>query len=226
MIRIFLFLNLFLFLNANELNYNNSLRIESVPSPYYDFGVCGKEYNITEPDMYEIIMKGVQEYSSEENIAKIKTEVRKIVAKKAVFISNKKYCSNNYSTEWYNDYYKYPENIYNPFGRIIHKKGELALTPSIPNEKNLCFVDGKNKVNLKNQIAYFKKITNGNCIFSVSNSDVRNLWRDFPGTDFYPGSKKIFERFDIQCVPSILHMKGSKIQQEYFSIEQFKRGNL
>jgi len=228
MIKKLFFLVLFLLSNSNatELNYNDSLRTEAVPSAYYDFGVCGKEYEITEPDMYEIIMKGVEEFNSKENIEKIKKEVKEIVSKKAIFISNKKYCSDNYSSDWYNDYYEYPEDIYNPFGRIIHKKGELALTPPIPSEKNICFVDGKNKISLINQIKYLKKVTNNNCIFSVSNSDVRKLWKDFPGTDFYPGSKKIFQRFNVKCVPSILHMKESKIQNEYFSIEQFKRGNI
>jgi len=207
---------------ASELNYNNSLRIEAKAGPYYDFGVCGKQYDITEPDMYEIIIKGVQEFQSKENLEKLKEQVKEIVKKKATFKTDKQYCSRTYEYPWHDDIYTYKEDIKNPFGRIIKHKGEKSLVPAIQGERALCFVDGKNWKSLINQVKFMQKETNGKCIYIVQNRDVRDLWKKFNGYDFYPGSENILERFKVECLPAIIKMKGSQNKEIFYSIEQFK----
>jgi len=214
--------SIFLSLFSSELNYSNSLRIEAKAGPYYDFGVCGKEYEITEPDFYQMIIEGAQDYVKKMDREEIKKQLEKEVAKKAKFITNKAFCSKNYQGEWYNDYYTYKMNVYNPLGRLIFKKGEKRLVPPIPERRNICFVDGRNKIELFNQISFFNKKNNHNCLFIVSNYDVRKLWEKYPGEDFYPGNDYIMKRFNVKCLPAEINMYQSQNRENYFSIEQFK----
>ena len=208
-----------------ELNYKYSLRIEAKPEPYYDFGVQGKEYNITEPDMYEIIMSSVENFKKSEEMLNLRKEFIKKVKEKSIFNYSNNFCSKNRSSEWKDDYYTYKQDMRNPFGRIIQKKGDRLLTPAIPGEKDLCFVDGSNDIVLKNQISFFKKQTKNNCLFVIQNKSVIDIWKKFPNIDIYPGSKALYDRFGVKCIPSIVKMSGSKMKVNQYSIEYFKRGD-
>jgi len=203
---------------------SNSLRIEAKPEPYYDFGICGKEYNITEPDMYEIIMSSVKKFKDKMNTKEMIDEVKKQVAQKAIFNSNIPVCMNDQINDWYDDYYTYPIDIYNPMGRLIHKKGDRVLSPPIPGEKNICIIEGKNIISAKNQINFFEEKTNNNCLYIILNRDVRDFWKEkgFSSYDFFPGNEKLLKRFNVKCVPSIIRMKDVKIRTDYYSIENFK----
>jgi len=207
----------------NSLSYVDSLRVEAKPQPYYDFGVQGKEYNITEPDMYQVILEGVSEFQTEENIQKIRARIKEIVSERAIFKTDKSSCSVNKISKWEKDYFTYKSDVVNPMGRVISKKGEKALTPPLKMERFLCFIDGKDPKTIKDQVEFFQNKTSGQCIYAASNIDVRKLWKSFPGLDFYPSSEELLTRFKVPCAPSIVRMRGSETQRETFSIKQFKR---
>lgn len=207
------------FLNKGK----DSFRSEAKPGPYMDFGIQGKLYKIIEPDMYEVIISAAKEWSDNLDKKKLEEIVKSEVDKRATFIDKETLmCKETYSTKWKDDYFTYKMDYYNPMGRLIYKKGDKRLTPSLPEEKHLCVIDATLMVEAINQINFFQKETNGNCVYVVSNRNVMELWDKFPSYEIYPSTAELNNRFDIKCLPVKIDMFGTKIKNNYYSIEMFK----
>lgn len=204
---------------------NDSLRVEAKPAQFIDFGVEGKLYDITEPDMYKIIISAAKEWQKKYDKEKMKKIIEEQVNERATFIDKDIHlCKNTATGDWKNDYFSFRQDFYNPLGRKVFKKGQKILAPSLPNLKQVCFIDAGIFAEGVNQIEYFQKLTNGKCLFLVSNRNVRELREKFPTYEIYPSSKQMEKRFGVKCVPAVVNMLGVKIKNDYYSIEKFKRG--
>jgi len=202
---------------------NDSFRSEAKPSKYMDFGINGKLYKITEPDMYNVLVSAAKEWAEQYDQKKMEKIVRSEVDKRATFNNpNGNLCKKTFNEDWEDDYFTFKMDYYNPMGRLIYKKGDRMLAPSVPVEKHICLIDATIMPEAINQIKFFQEQTNGNCIYLVSNRNVMELWDKFPTYEIYPSSQGFLDRFNVKCVPAKIDMYKSKIKKDYYSIEMFK----
>lgn len=201
-------------------NLYAGIPVKVVPGPYVDFGEEGKVYEILEPDINDYMYKKIANFKFDKE--EIRNELIKGVDKLAKFEPNEaKICMQSKIYDWENNYFEIQNDFYNPLGRLIYKKGEKILSPSVPTQKNICLIEGKILLEAKNQMDYFLNIDK-DCVFLVSNRDVREIQSIYPDAKLYPGNEMIFKRFHIEYTSGIISFKDTKIRKEYISIEKFK----
>ena len=205
---------------ALNLYAAEGIKVSVTPSKtYIDLGIVGKTYDITEPDLYENMMKEIAAYKPDkEEMTKTLTDG---INNMAIYKPSVEFCETTEIGDWKTNYFKLPEAIVNPLGRVVYEKGKQFISPSVPNETNICFVDGTFMLEAKNQINFMKKRYN-KCIYLVSNMDVRELQKVYPNIDIFPGNDAIFSRFNIKCTTGVVSLKDTLIKKEYFSIGKFK----
>jgi hypothetical protein len=197
-------------------NYN--LKFNKKKYEYNDFGVYGKLYPIIEEPFMEILNKKMNDYKLSKN--SINEEIVNQIKMSAFESTNKPLCKDNEILPSETDYQIIKMDIFNPFGRLIYKKGDKIKSEIKGGKKlNLCFINFKNEISGKNQISKFK---NKDCMFIVANKNVLSLRKDYPNLKIYPTSKEQENRFNVKCYPAIIHMEKDQIQKNYFSYEQFK----
>ena len=216
-------LNIILLYTVSFAGNNDSLRSEAKPAPFLDFGISGKVYPIEEPDMYDILLNAARDYAKDFNKTEVEDIITSEVDKRATFNDpSGSLCRNNSVRDWQDDYFEFKMDYYNPMGRLIYKKGDKMIAPSIPIEKHVCLIDATFMVEAINQINFFQKETNGNCVYLVSNRNVMELWKKFPTYDIYPNAEGFKKRFNVNCIPAKIDMLKTKIKVNYYSIELFK----
>lgn len=202
------------------VNLFADFKTETTPAVYHDFGVHGKEYKILEKDLLEEIEDGVKNFKIDpkETEKAIKVQIKE----RSTGISTLPLCIKDSKLKPEFDYGTVPEDIYNPLGRKILSKGQ-KIKSEIKGGRflDLCFVDGRNKIVLSNQIKYMKK-TNPGCTFLVSGTSVVPLRELFPDDRIYPTNKSQEDRFGVKCYPAILHMEKDTKQFTYMSYDRFK----
>ena len=202
----------------------NSLMPKKIAKPtnYVDFGVQGKEYEIKEEDFYKTIIEGAKNIKLDKN--KLKLDLEKEVNRLAHFKTKVPYCKDSVVFDSKTEYYTFQGDYFNPMGRVIYKKGDRIKTPPLPDgiTKELCFIEGSNKISLANQITFFNKETNDSCLFLVSNANIVDLRNKYQGYQFFPAADMFFDRYDISCLPAKVHFEKSNFQKTNYSIEEFK----
>jgi len=194
------------------------------PDIYADFGVEGKQYEIVEDDIYKAILTAAQQFEKDLNTTEVKNMVKDQIKERATFNTSLSNCKKTTSTNWEDDYFTFTHDYYNPFGRLVFKKGDKHLAPPVPGERHVCFIDGTIKLIANNQIDFFKK-QDPNCVFLISNRNVMDFYDKYPKLEIYPASQGFFDRFGIKCIPAMLDFKDVQKRIRYFNIGNFKSGN-
>lgn len=202
------------------INLFADFKSETTPAIYHDFGIQGKEYKILEKNILDEINYEVKNFKMDP------VETKKIVESEIVARSTGKsslpLCMKDLNLKPVIDYGKFPENVFNPAGRLIFKKGDpIKSELKAGQELDLCFVDGRNDIVLYNQINYMSKLK-PDCTFLVSGKSVVPLRLKFENLKIYPTSKVYEDRFSVKCYPSLLHFEKDIKQTHYMSYEQFK----
>lgn len=190
------------------------------PGEYVDLGVEGHLYDIVEEDFHLKLLKEVKEsgFMDIDHSERIKEEIQS----RAIFNSQLGLCSNDKTTEEI-DYATVPEDIYNPLGRLIYKKGtKLESTLKTGQEFSVFFIDGRNAENVKNQIKFLKSEYK-NSFFVVNSKNTLDLQKEYPNEEFFPSSYGQEGRFKINCYPTRLDFVGNKVKKSEFSYDRFNR---
>lgn len=202
------------------INLFADFKSETTPAVYHDFGVQGKEYKILEKNILEEINYEVKNFKLDP--VETKKTVEKEIIARSTGESSLPLCMKDLSLKPVIDYGKFPEDVYNPAGRLIFKKGDPVKSElKAGQELDLCFVDGRNDIVLYNQINYMHKIK-PNCTILVSGKSVVPLRKKFEDFNIYPTSKIYEERFGVKCYPAILHFEKDTKEAKYMSYEHFK----
>ena len=186
----------------------------SQPKEYIDLGTEGHVYKITEKSFMKDIEEAVAETQKEFDQGKVKKEVIKQIRSQATGHTNLPLCQESRKRAEYN-YIPILQDIYNPAGRLIRKKGDKVLVNNdIPFD--ICFISGNNKEEIDNQIKFYDKITkklsgkNSECIYMVSNRNVLQLDKKYYPRMFYPTGKGYEETFNVSCYPTLIHLENDK----------------
>lgn len=185
---------------------------------YEDFGKQGFTYKIKEENLMKLIENGVKEIDTEQ----VKEDLKKQVDKQATGENNLSLCKETIEIKEF-DYVSLPENIYTPTGKLYKEKG-TKITAYLEQPLDICYVDGTNIAELENQINFFDKETNKQCIFLVSNRNIIELYKKWPERNrkMYPSKKEYEKRFEVKCMPTRVHLiENDRIHYQY-SIEKFK----
>lgn len=188
-------------------------------SSHVDFGKHGFEYEIKERSFLLDIEEGVKEISQEE----VQNEIKKQFYIQAMGEKNLSKCNEQEIIKEF-DYTILPEDIYTPTGRLYQKKG-TKITSYLPQALDICFVDGTNMKQLKEQVAFFDKETNKKCTYMISNRNIMEVYKEFPDRDrdMYPSKKGYEERFNVKCNPTRVHLiHNDRIKYQY-NLDNFKK---
>ena len=191
---------------------------------YIDLGTCGKTYKIIEPDFMQELKKAAKEYFSKISTDEIKKQIKKEIYKQSVGISNLPFARKNAKKTYLNSY-TFQQDITNPMGRVIVHKGQTIVIKN-KTPLYLCFLKG-NMPELKNEVMFFDKIIkkvapNTECTYLVAGVSVFDVSKAIPNHDFYPVREFYEKRFKVKKYPSLVELKGDKINVYEFGIEQFK----
>lgn len=187
---------------------------------HVDFGKQGFEYEIKERNFLLDIEEGIKEISEEG----VQAELKKQFYIQATGEKNLLNCEEQKITKEF-DYTVLPDDIYTPTGRLYQKKG-TKISSYIATPMDICFVDGTTMERLKKQVEFFDKETGGKCTYMVSNANIMEVYKKFPGRDreMFPSKKIYEERFNLKCNPTRVHLiHNDRIKYEY-NLEDFKIG--
>ena len=191
---------------------------------YVDLGTYGKTYKINEPDFIMEMKTESKKFLNSISISKIKEKIKESVEEQSITNSSLPY-SKGLTFHRYLNIYTLKQNIYNPLGRLIYKKG-AKLTINNPVTMYTCFIAG-NIPELKNEVVFFDKLVNGlspnaRCLYFVSGISVLKLGKIIDTHTFYPTQKIYESRLKIKSYPTLSILKKQYIFNYTFSINKFK----
>lgn len=197
----------------------SSIYAETIePKEYYDFGVEGHLYDIQEEDFHVKFLKEIKE--NIELNKNYEEDVKENIQKLATFKSDLPLCLNDKMIEEI-DYAEVPEDIINPLGRLIYKKGEkIESKLKAGKEFAIFYIDGRNSENMHNQINKIKS-NYKQSFFLVNNYDVLKLAEQYPDKEFFPSSKGQEDRFNVRCYPSKVEFFDNKRRIYNLSYDKF-----
>lgn len=203
-----------------ELVTSPSNAFDIKPAPYEDFGVHGREYKIMEENILHTIMKKAKNFSLDSK--DIEKKVKDQVAEAATESTTLPLCLKTVRNPSITDYSTVREDIHNPLGRLIYKKGQKVRSMIKAGKRlDLCFIDSRNDIAGANQITNLSK-ENPTCIFLVANKDVRELRKKFPKKEIFPTSISQEQRFEVPCYPTVVNMEKDQRKNTSYSYDQFK----
>jgi len=191
---------------------------------YVDLGTEGKTYPIAEPDFFQELKEAFKKYESHMSLKKLKEEIKEKIYEHSIGHTDLGYAQKDRKYSYLN-VYVLKQDIINPMGRIIYHKGErIIINNKVP--IYLCFIKG-NIPELKNEVSFFDKIMkkigkNKKCTYLVAGISVFKLSKIIPNHDFYPVIPFYEKRFKVKHYPSLVELKGRRINVYEFGIEQFK----
>jgi hypothetical protein len=185
---------------------------------FIDLGIDGPQYDIKETDFLKTMENGLNDI----NYTKIESDFKKSLDKQLHGENNLPVCKEDYQFKD-KDYIVLKQDIYKPSGDVYKKKGEKIYTP-IPKPLNICFIDGTNSILIKNQMDYFDELTNHSCIYHVSKTNIMDLYEKYPlrQRDIYPTKSGYEERFNVKCLPTLIHLNQNDRYRIELNINQFK----
>jgi len=192
-------------------------------SDFIDFGIDGHMYDIKEENIRQTIIDKVDNFKiSKEDLTE---KIKKAMREQSVGTTNLPFGEE--VTAYVEDNYQIlNQNIRNPAGRIIKKKGDRVLL-NTPKSLDICFIDGSNDILLKNQIKYFDAVVSKkhglSCVYMVSNKSVLDLNKEYYPRLFYPSKSAYERRFMIKSIPTYIHIEKDKKYFYSFPIEMFKK---
>jgi hypothetical protein len=192
---------------------------ETSPAIYTDFGIQGKQYDIKEENIMDMIKTNVKAFKSDINVQKT---IESELLIRSTGKTSLPLCLKDFNKAPEPDYFSVPEDVLNPVGRKVLSKGELIKSKLKSMQiLDLCFVDGRNKIVLDNQIISMLK-TNPKCTFMVSDESVLDVRKRFENINIFPTSEQYEKRFGVKCYPTIIHMEEDTKQIKQISYEKYK----
>lgn len=173
-----------------------------------DLGTHGALYTIIESPLVASIKKELAKLDPEKMKKQIENSVSSIYT--ASYYASA--CIINKEEERENFMYA-PQDVIDIDGSYLTRQGE-RIDVNLPKgiKEDICFIDG---ADFNQSVRDIKDAEEVGCrLIAISNRDIRE-YKPLgykPGKELFPFNVAVWRRFDLTCMPSILHLEGSKIK--------------
>jgi len=175
---------------------------------FEDLGVHGREYDIVESPLVASIKKEIAKLDPED----MKKQIASSVSSAYIADFRTPVCTVDNFAESKN-FMHAPQDVLGVGGKKLLAKGE-RIDVNLPKGvvEDICFVDGSDFNTSLKEIELLRE-EQGCRVIALSNRNVKEYETEgfVAGRDIFPFSKVVWDRFNLECMPSVLHLESSSI---------------
>jgi len=179
-----------------------------------NLGTNGSTYSIKEPNFQIEMSAGITKLQNSKEFSKegIKKKIVEKINAQSRFDSSLPLCQETRTRKLLNNV-SVPEDIHNPAGRLVYRKGDLVLVKN-PVEVSMAFLSATNPYLLIKNMNEFKTFSKntmpGGKTALITGADIRNLKSKELLSFIYPSSREMEKAFNVRCYPTFVRLKGTE----------------